>query len=150
MKTYTAQELEVIIENHGKWLRDEDGGEKADLSYSNLSYSNLSYSNLSYSNLRGCNLSGCNMRDCNMRGCNLSYSNLSDCNGLIYISQRSDGYQFFATYRDDKWLIQAGCRLLSLAEYRTHTEFYSCQKKRAETLLLIDFAEAMIAHKGIV
>ena len=160
MKTYTAQELEVIIENHGKWLRDEDGGEKADLSYSNLSYSNLRGCNLSGCNMRDCNMRGCNLSysnlsdcnlsDCNMRGCNLSYSNLSDCNGLIYISQRSDGYQFFATYRDDKWLIQAGCRLLSPAEYRTHTEFYSCQKKRAETLLLIDFAEAMIAHRGIV
>ena len=175
MKTYTAQELEVIIEKHGKWLHDENNGSRAalslaDLSRANLSganlsradlwranlwradlsWANLSWADLSRANLSRANLSRADLSGADLSGADLSGANLSGAKGLIYISQRSDGYQFFATYRDDKWLIQAGCRLLSLAEYRTHTEFYSCQKKRAETLLLIDFAEAMIAHKGIV
>ena len=31
MKTYTAAELAEIIESHGKWLRGEDGGSRANL-----------------------------------------------------------------------------------------------------------------------
>jgi hypothetical protein len=37
MKTYTAPALAEVIEKHGKWLRREDGGERADLSGANLS-----------------------------------------------------------------------------------------------------------------
>ena len=120
MEMYTAGELKAIIEKHGMWLRDEDGGERANLTGANLTMANL------------------------------TWADLTGAKGFIYISQRSDGYQFFATYRDDKWMIQAGCRLFTPAEYRLHTKTYSCDKKRAETLLLIDFAEAMIAQRGIV
>jgi hypothetical protein len=53
--------LKEILEKHLKWLRNEYGGERAnlrgsDLSYSDLRGSNLSNSDLSYSNLRGSDL----------------------------------------------------------------------------------------------
>ena len=47
MRTFTKEELKEILEKHAKWLSNEPGGERANLSYSNLSYSNLSGSNLS-------------------------------------------------------------------------------------------------------
>ena len=155
MKTYTAQELEVIIEKHGKWLHDENNGSRADLSRADLSRANLSRADLSgadlsRADLSRANLSGANLSRADLSWADLSWADLSGAKGLIYISQRSDGHQFLATYRNGQWMIQAGCRLFSPAEYRAHTESYSCDKKRAETLLLIDFAEAMILQRGIV
>jgi uncharacterized protein YjbI with pentapeptide repeats len=185
MRTYTAAELAEMIERHGRWLCDKEGGEQTDLSYSDLSdsnlrysdlrYSNLSYSNLRYSNLRysdlsdsnlrgsdlsgsdlsdsnlsGSDLSGSNLSGSNLSGSNLSGSNLSGSKGLIYITQRSDGYQFFAVHDGDNWMIRAGCRLKTIADYRAHTQSYSCNKKRSETLLILEFAERMIADRGIV
>ena len=41
MKKVTAEELEKIIENHGKWLRDEAGGARADLSGADLTGARL-------------------------------------------------------------------------------------------------------------
>nr|WP_206877357.1 pentapeptide repeat-containing protein [Listeria monocytogenes] len=98
------EELDIILENHGKWLLNE-GGERANLSNidlkntnlrfanlrgANLSYANLSYANLSYAdlrradlsgaNLRRANLRGANLRGANLRGANLSYANLSYAN----------------------------------------------------------------------
>ena len=40
MKTYTADELKVILAEHAKWLRNE-GGVGANLSGANLSGANL-------------------------------------------------------------------------------------------------------------
>lgn len=62
MKTYTQEELDLILAKHNHWLLDEEG-ERADLSYSNLRGSNLSGSNLSYSNLSGSDLRGSDLRD---------------------------------------------------------------------------------------
>ena len=45
MKKVTAEELEKIIENHGKWLRDEAGGARADLSGACLSRADLTGAN---------------------------------------------------------------------------------------------------------
>jgi len=52
MKKNTHRELEIILENHKKWLTNE-GGKRANLSYAELSYANLSGANLSGANLRG-------------------------------------------------------------------------------------------------
>jgi hypothetical protein len=43
MKTFTADELSLIIKKHHAWLNDEEGGELADLSYANLRYADLRY-----------------------------------------------------------------------------------------------------------
>ena len=50
-------ELQEILEKHQKWLNDEEGGERADLSRANLSWADLSGANLSRANLSGANLS---------------------------------------------------------------------------------------------
>ncbi|EAD7442591.1 pentapeptide repeat-containing protein [Listeria monocytogenes] len=100
------EELDIILENHGKWLLNE-GGERANLSnidlkntnlrfanlrlaylrgadlsnanlsYANLSYADLSYADLSCANLRVANLSYADLSYANLRGANLSGANLS-------------------------------------------------------------------------
>ncbi|HCY9089931.1 TPA: pentapeptide repeat-containing protein [Listeria monocytogenes] len=66
------EDLDIILENHGKWLRDE-GGERADLSFANLRHINLSGADLRCANLRHINLS-----DAYLRCADLSDANLSD------------------------------------------------------------------------
>ena len=79
MKRYTQSELAEVVRLHGRWLRSEAGGVRADLSGGNLRGCNLSGSNLSGSDLSGCDLSGCNLSGCNLSGCNLSGRDLSGC-----------------------------------------------------------------------
>lgn len=42
----TQEKLKEILASHGKWLRGENGGEKADLSNADLSYINLNHTDL--------------------------------------------------------------------------------------------------------
>jgi hypothetical protein len=58
-------ELEVVLDLHLKWLRNEDGGAKA---------------NLSGANLRGADLRGANLREANLREANLREANLYRAN----------------------------------------------------------------------
>lgn len=51
MKKYTLEQLKDILERHAKWLRDEDGGKRANLSGADLSGAYLSSANLSSANL---------------------------------------------------------------------------------------------------
>ena len=54
MQKNTHRELEIILENHKKWLTNE-GGKRANLSGAELSYANLSGANLrgaTYSNIQ--------------------------------------------------------------------------------------------------
>ena len=57
----TTDELKAIVEKHGKWLRDEPDGSRANLSRANLYGANLYGANLSGANLYGANLSGANL-----------------------------------------------------------------------------------------
>ena len=77
--------IKEILDLHGKWLRGEEGGVQANLSFANLSFANLRGANLrganlSFANLRGANLRGANLSSANLRGANLSDANLSDAN----------------------------------------------------------------------
>ncbi len=72
----TKTELQAILDKHLKWLRNEIGGERADLYGANLSGANLSRANLSGADLSGANLSGANLSRANLYGANLSRANL--------------------------------------------------------------------------
>ena len=86
----SAKKLQEIIKSHGRWLRNEEGGERADLSSAdlrgaylssaNLSSAYLSGADLSGANLRGANLRGANLRGANLRGADLSSADLSSAN----------------------------------------------------------------------
>ena len=49
--TNIADQLPGILERHRKWLRDEDGGERADLTGADLSGANLAGANLARADL---------------------------------------------------------------------------------------------------
>lgn len=53
MRKIGKDELKTILKKHMMWLKGENGGERADLSWSNLRGSDLSWSNLRGSNLSG-------------------------------------------------------------------------------------------------
>ncbi|EAE0330466.1 pentapeptide repeat-containing protein [Listeria monocytogenes] len=78
------EELDIILENHGKWLRNE-GGDRADLSNADLNNANLRLAylrgaDLSNANLRGANLRLAYLRGADLSNANLSYANLSNAN----------------------------------------------------------------------
>ncbi|EAD6163250.1 pentapeptide repeat-containing protein [Listeria monocytogenes] len=78
------EELDIILENHGKWLFNE-GGDRADLSNADLKNTNLRFANLRLADLRGADLSYANLRFANLsnadlRGADLSYANLRFAN----------------------------------------------------------------------
>ena len=95
MRTITKAELAEILDKHTKWLNDEDGGERANLSEADLSGADLRDANLicadlSWADLSGADLSGADLRDANLswadlrsadlRSANLRCANLSDAN----------------------------------------------------------------------
>lgn len=52
----SAEKLQEIIKSHGRWLRNEEGGERANLRGAYLSGADLSDANLSGADLRGADL----------------------------------------------------------------------------------------------
>ncbi len=74
------EELYLIIEKHGKWLRGEPEGERANLSEANLSRADLSEANLSRANLSRADLSGANLSRADLSRADLSGANLSGAN----------------------------------------------------------------------
>ena len=72
-----AAKLKDILDKHLKWMRDEDGGERANLSGADLSRADLSGADLSGADLSGADLSGANLSGANLFGANLSGADLS-------------------------------------------------------------------------
>ena len=76
----TQEELNIILEEHKKWLNDKEGGELANLSNENLRNLNLSGANLYGANLRGDNLYEADLYGANLYGANLSGADLRGAN----------------------------------------------------------------------
>lgn len=57
----TQERLNEIIARHAKWLRREDGGERANLRRANLQEANLNEADLRDTDLRGADLRGANL-----------------------------------------------------------------------------------------
>jgi hypothetical protein len=76
MRTISEQELKNILDRHGRYLRNEEGGERANLSYTDLGSANLSYANLSSTDLSYTDLSFANLRFADLRSADLSFANL--------------------------------------------------------------------------
>ena len=58
MRTISDKELRKIVEKHGRWLRGEDGGERADLTVADLTGADLTGANLRWADLSGACLTG--------------------------------------------------------------------------------------------
>ena len=71
MKNISKEELNKILKKHEMWLRNEEGGECA-----NLSYVDLRNADLSNTNLRAANLIGVDLSDGNLYNADLSCTDL--------------------------------------------------------------------------
>jgi len=109
----TPEKIREILTLHGKWLRSESDGVKADLSGADLSGSNLSGSNLKWADLKWAdlkwadlkwadlkwadlceaNLYKANLYEANLSGADLSGANLSgaDLSGAKFYKARLNG-----------------------------------------------------------
>lgn len=110
----TKEELSEILRLHAKWLCDEPGGIRA-----NLSGFNLRYADLRGADLRGADLSGADLRYADLRGANLSgASGLIDAIDYIdaHFERVKDGYIVYKTFGDnyakpDSWTIEPGATI---------------------------------------
>ena len=72
----SAKKLQEIIKSHGRWLRNEEGGERANLRSADLSGADLSSANLRSADLSGANLRGADLRSADLSGADLSSADL--------------------------------------------------------------------------
>ena len=76
----TQEELKQALELHQKWVNNEKGCKRLNLSDVNLRCADLIGANLRRANLRGADLSDANLSDANLRGADLRGADLSDAN----------------------------------------------------------------------
>ena len=79
MRELTKEEIEVL-QRHAKWLKNEEGGEKANLRGADLQDANLRGADLRDADLWGANLRGANLRGADLQGANLRGADLQDAN----------------------------------------------------------------------
>ena len=80
----TQDELKVILDKHAKWLRDEEGRERANVSAADLRYANLRYADLRYANLRYADLRAADLSSANLSSADLRYADLHDAENLVF------------------------------------------------------------------
>ena len=132
MKTYTKEELAVIIEAHGKWWRGENGGTRANLSGAYLSDANLSGADLSDANLSGANLSGADLSGADLSGAvhawaQVAFRGHGECGRMLTAVIYKDG---------DAPVYQCGCFSGSLAELKAYIKDGNDEWKKSRTLAM--------------
>jgi uncharacterized protein YjbI with pentapeptide repeats len=176
--TNPRDNLPHILEEHRKW-RLGDGGARANLAGANLADANLARAdlaganlarayladadlagvNLADANLADATLAGANLADANLAradlaGANLAGANLADANlasqHIIDGGQRIDGYRFVGWIKGADMMIRAGCRNLTLAEYRAHNAKREDVAMRDETSSILDHIERVARVRGLI
>ena len=71
-------DLNEILTKHKRWIKNEEGGEPADLQVADLRDADLQRADLRSANLRGANLRSANLRYANLRSANLQRADLRD------------------------------------------------------------------------
>jgi len=133
------------------------------LSGANLRGANLRGANLRRANLRGANLWGADLRGADLRGADLRGANLSgadlrraDLRGAKYGDDTLATYVTSADRRDYEFLlfhiadgshkVMAGCRWMTIPDYRAHVAAeYPGTDKARETLDILDYFERRLA-----
>ena len=77
MKNISQEEFNEILKKHEMWLKDEKGGERADLSGVNLRDADFRNINLTYTDLSGADLSNANLWNADLTNTDLSNTNLT-------------------------------------------------------------------------
>jgi hypothetical protein len=73
----TADELRDVLDKHAKWLRCEDGGERANLTRADLTGANLAWADLTAANLTAANLTGADLTRADLTRADLTAANLT-------------------------------------------------------------------------
>lgn len=90
-----------------------------------------------------------------MSGANLFRANLSGATigahkviNLVARAGRTDGYEFLIFRTNLGHIIRAGCRTMTLAEYREHVKRYPDPGKVRETTDILDYLEKILLREG--
>ena len=75
-----SEEIKNVLELHKKWLNNEQGGERADLSGADLRGTNLSMADLREATMIKTNLRGANLIRADLRGADMSETDLRETN----------------------------------------------------------------------
>jgi hypothetical protein len=129
----SAEKLQEIIKSHGRWLRNEEGGERADLRGADLSGADLSGADLrdadlSGADLSGADLSGADLRDADLRGADLRDADLRGAylDKTYYQVVRIGSRRGTTTYCVDDDNVLCGCwnnyKGGTLEEFKTRVE----------------------------
>ncbi|EAF0949797.1 pentapeptide repeat-containing protein [Listeria monocytogenes] len=153
------EELDIILENHGKWLLNE-GGERANLSNIDLKNTNLRFANLRLAYLRGADLSNANLsyanlsyadlRRADLSGANLNWVNWQHVEGLTVICVQVDttrkNNQITYIKELDIWI--TGCFQGTLDELKASVEqtHKDNEKLRKRYYRVIDFILKEVAE----
>lgn len=116
----------------------------ANLSDASLADSNLVAANLSDASLAYADLAGANLVDANFRGAKNGNDTLCD---RIAAVERMDGHTFILfRVEGGEHKIKAGCRWLTIPEYRAHVAAeYPGTDKARETLDILDYFQRRLA-----
>lgn len=138
------EELDIILENHGKWLFNE-GGDRADLSNADLKNTNLRFANLRFANLSNADLSYANLSNVN-----LNWVNWQHVEGLTVICVQVDttrkNNQIAYIKELDIWI--TGCFQGTLDELKASVEqtHGDNEKLRKRYYRVIDFILKEVAE----
>ena len=129
----SAEKLQEIIESHGRWLRNEEGGERAnlrsadlssaDLSGADLRSADLSSADLYCADLSSADLSGADLRSADLRSADLRSADLDK---TYYQVVRVGSRRGITTYCVDDDNVLCGCwngfKGGTLDEFKTRVE----------------------------
>lgn len=107
----TQERLNEIIASHAKWLRREDGGERANLRRANLQGVDLHEADLRDADLRSANLRRANLQEANLNEADLRDTDLrgADLDQTYYQITRIGSRNATTTYCVEKNNIVCGC-----------------------------------------
>ena len=83
MKRISTEELNIILENHKHWLKEDCTGwenMRANLCHADLRYANLRHADLRHATLHGADLRDVDLRYADLRYADLTYANLECAN----------------------------------------------------------------------
>ncbi|EDP7560524.1 pentapeptide repeat-containing protein [Listeria monocytogenes] len=138
------EELDIILENHEKWLRDE-GGERADLRCADLSNANLRHADLS-----NADLSNADLREADLSYADLNWVNWQDVRGLTVVAVQVDTTRKNnqITYIKELDIWTTGCFQGTLDELKVSIEIAhrDNEKLRKRYYRVIDFILTEVAE----
>lgn len=145
----TQDQIKEKLRLHGMWLRQEDGGARADLRWANLHGADLHGASLHGADLRGASLHGADLHGADLHG-----AAMAGCSGVIRAScswtdHGEAGRELLAVHhpaKDDEpavTLYYCGCFMGTIEELRKYIATNAEHHKTSRTIAA-DFCGARI------